>query len=212
MGLMKKAGCHTVYVGMESVNPESLKSMKKRQTVEEMTQAMAMFRHYGIHVHGMFIYGFDEDDWHTVKETVKFAKKAKFSSTQFMILTPLPGSEFYMKVTHENRIQFHDWALYDAHHAVFIPKQLSLFELQRAQIYSHSKFYSFVGVIRHALSFAWVEFAIAVYARNLNRLWQKRNKAFLKVINRFRSDKEPKIIIDYQEPVRFDDEAAGAAV
>ncbi len=132
MGLMKKAGCHTVYVGMESVNPESLNSMKKRQTVEEMTQAMAMFRHYGIHVHGMFIYGFDEDDWHTVKETVKFAKKAKFSSTQFMILTPLPGSEFYMKVTHENRIQFHDWALYDAHHAVFIPKQLSLFELQRA--------------------------------------------------------------------------------
>ena len=133
--LLKKAGCHTVYVGMESVNPKSLKSMKKQQTVEEMAQAMQVFRQQQIHVHGMFVYGFDDDDWHTVKETVRFAKRAKFSSTQFMILTPLPGSEFYDRVRRENRIQFHDWALYDARHAVFKPKQLSLFELQQAQIF-----------------------------------------------------------------------------
>ena len=30
VNLMKKAGCHTVYIGMESVNPKSLKSMKKQ--------------------------------------------------------------------------------------------------------------------------------------------------------------------------------------
>ncbi len=73
--LMKKAGCHTVYIGMESVNPKSLESMKKQQTVEEMTQAMHILRQQRIRVHGMFIYGFDEDDWQTVKETVKFAIK-----------------------------------------------------------------------------------------------------------------------------------------
>ena len=54
-------------------------------------------------VHGMFAYGFD-DDWRTVKETVRFAKRARLSSTQFMILTPLPGSEFYDQVKCENRI------------------------------------------------------------------------------------------------------------
>ena len=70
VSLMKEAGCHTVYVGMESVNPASLKSMKKLQTVEEMAQAMQVFHQNRIHVHGMFIYGFDDDDWHTVKETV----------------------------------------------------------------------------------------------------------------------------------------------
>jgi len=210
--LMKKAGCHTLYIGMESVNPKSLKSMKKQQTVEEMVQAMQILRQQRIHVHGMFVYGFDDDDWRTVKETVRFAKKAKFSSTQFMILTPLPGSEFYDQVTHENRIQFHDWALYDAHHAVFKPKRLSLFELQRAQIFSHSKFYSFIEVIRRAMSFAWVEFGIAVYARKLNRLWQKQNKPFLKVMDLFHSKKEVEINIDYQERVLLEDEMAGAAV
>jgi radical SAM superfamily enzyme YgiQ (UPF0313 family) len=210
--LMKKAGCHTVYIGMESVNPKSLKSMKKQQTVEEMVQAMQMLRQQRIHVHGMFVYGFDDDDWHTVKETVRFAKKVRFSSTQFMILTPLPGSEFYDQVTRENRIQFHDWALYDAHHAVFKPKRLSLFELQRAQIFSHSKFYSFIEVIRRAMSFAWVEFAIAVYARKINRLWQKQNKTFLRVMDLYRSRKEAKIMIDYQERVRLEDEVPEVSV
>ncbi|MBN1996843.1 B12-binding domain-containing radical SAM protein [candidate division KSB1 bacterium] len=206
--LMKKAGCHTVYIGMESVNPQSLKSMKKQQTVDEMAQAVKVLHRQGIRIHGMFVYGFDEDDWHTVKETVRFAKRAKLSSTQFLILTPLPGSKFYNQVTRENRIQFHDWALYDAHHAVFMPKRLSLFELQRAQIFSHSKFYSLVQVIRRALSFAWVEFAIAVYARKLNRLWQKKNKTFLRVMELCRTKKEAKIFVDYQELVRFEDEVA----
>ena len=204
--LMKQAGCHTVYVGMESINPKSLESMKKQQTVEEMAQAMQIFRQENINVHGMFVYGFDEDDWQTVKETVRFAKRAKFSSTQFMILTPLPGSDFYDKVCEENRIQFNDWGLYDAQHAVFKPKNLSLFELQQAQIYSHSRFYSFIEVIRRAMSFAWLEFGISLYARRINRLWKKQNKAFLKMLDHYRSRTETKMAIDYFEPSRIVEE------
>jgi hypothetical protein len=56
------------------------------------------------------------------------------------------------------------------------------------------------------MSFAWVEFAIAVYARNLNRLWQKQNKKFLKVMDLYRPKKKAKIRIDYQEPARFKEE------
>ena len=177
--------------------------MKKQQTLEEMVRAMQMFREQRLHVHGMFVFGFDDDDWRTVKQTVRFAKKAKFCSTQFMILTPLPGSEFYNKVASENRIMFDDWALYDAHHAVFKPKRLSLFELQRAQIFSHSRFYSILEIFRRALSFAWVEFAIAVYAHQINRLWQKQNKPFLKIMKLFRQKTGAVIKIDYREPVRF---------
>ncbi|MBN2030359.1 radical SAM protein [bacterium] len=210
--LMKEAGCHTLYIGMESVNPRSLKSMKKQQTVDEMAQAIRVLHKQGIRIHGMFVYGFDEDDWHTVKETVRFAKRAKLSSTQFMILTPLPGSEFYERVTCENRIQFRDWSLYDAHHAVFKSNGLSLFELQRAQIFSHSKFYSFMEIIRRALSFAWIDFAIAIYGHKLNRLWQKKNKTFLKVMELLRPKENTKIMIDYREQVLLDDEKAGLAV
>jgi len=202
--LMKKAGCHTLYIGFESVNPESLKAMKKGQTVEEIAAAIKVLRKHRIGIHGMFVYGFDEDDWKTVKQTVKFAKRSKLNSTQFLILTPLPGSEFYDKVSHENRIQFRDWALYDAHHVVFRPARLSLFDLQRAQIFSHKKFYSLKQMVRKLIKGKWLDVGIAGYARNLNRVWQKKNELYLKAIQLLKSKKGPKISIDYQEEVVID--------
>ncbi|MGB7294040.1 MAG: radical SAM protein [Candidatus Aminicenantales bacterium] len=202
--LMKKSGCHTLYIGFESVNPESLKSMKKKQTVEEITEAIKVLRKHRINIHGMFVYGFDEDDWKTVKQTVKFAKRSRLNSTQFLILTPLPGSEFFDKVCHENRIQFRDWALYDAHHVVFRPARLSLFDLQRAQIFSHKKFYSLKESAKRILKGKWFDVAIAAYARNLNRVWQKKNELYLKAIQLLKSRKGPKISIDYREEVILD--------
>lgn len=202
--LMKKAGCHTLYIGFESVNPESLKAMKKRQTVEDITEAIKVLRKHRIGVHGMFVYGFDEDDWKTVKQTVRFAKRSRLNSTQFLILTPLPGSEFFNRVSQEDRIQFRDWALYDAHHVVFKPARLSLFDLQRAQIFSHKKFYSLKESVKRLLKGKWFDVAIAGYARNLNRVWQKKNELYLKAIQLLKSKKGPRISIDYREEVTLD--------
>ncbi len=199
--LMKKAGCHTLYIGFESVNPESLKEMKKKQTVEEITRAVKVLRRHKIHIHGMFVYGFDEDDWKTVKKTVRFAKKTKLTSSQFLILTPLPGSEFFNKVVEQGRILLTDWALYDAHHAVFKPSRLSLARLQKAQIFSHKRFYSLFEIVKKFLRGKWIDLGLAHYARNLNRLWQKRNKTFLKVVDLIASKKDAKIVIDYKQNI-----------
>jgi radical SAM superfamily enzyme YgiQ (UPF0313 family) len=199
--LMKKAGCHTLFIGLESVNPESLKNMKKKQTVADITRAVRILRKSHIHVHGMFVYGFDEDDWKTVRRTIRFAKKARLTSTQFLILTPLPGSEFYRKVIQAGRILFQDWALYDAHHAVFMPKGFSMAGLQRAQIVSHRKFYSLTQMGKKLFRFQWVSLALAHYARKLNRLWKRRNKAFLKTIELLKFRKIADINVDYREKI-----------
>jgi anaerobic magnesium-protoporphyrin IX monomethyl ester cyclase len=202
--LMKRAGCHTLYIGFETVNPDSLEEMKKKQTVEEITQAVKILRKNRIHIHGMFVLGFDQDDWKTVKKTVRFAKKARLNSTQFLILTPAPGSEFYEKVASENRIQFRDWTLYDGHHAVFRPARFSIFDLQKAQIFSHKKFYSMKQTVRKFFKGKWIDLAIAHYARKLNRTWQKRNKTFLRAVELLRSKKGAKITLDYKEEISLD--------
>jgi radical SAM superfamily enzyme YgiQ (UPF0313 family) len=199
LGLMKKAGCQIVFIGFESVNPKSLRAMKKQQTLAEMRAAVKLIRKYGIRVHGMFVYGFDEDDWLTVRKTVRFAKKFGLSSTQFLILTPLPGSEFYRKIKAENRLLFKDWGLYDAHHVVFRPSQLSLRTLQKAQMFSHKKFYSRLQSGKRVFRRQWFEVAIAHYARNLNRTWKKKNKAFLEVIKLLTSLQNRRIRIDYRQ-------------
>ncbi|MCX6577000.1 MAG: radical SAM protein [Candidatus Aminicenantes bacterium] len=202
--LMKRAGCHTLYIGFETVNPDSLEEMKKKQTVEEITQAVKVLRKNRIHIHGMFVYGFDHDDWKTVKKTVRFAKKAKLNTTQFLILTPAPGSEFYEKVASENRIQFRDWTLYDGHHAVFRPARFSIFDLQKAQIFSHKKFYSMKQTVKKFFKGKWIDLAVAHYARKLNRTWQKRNKTFLRAVELLRPKKGAKITLDYKEEISLD--------
>ena len=203
--LMKKAGCHTVYIGFESVNPESLDAMKKKQTVADLVQATKVLRRNGIHIHGMFVLGFDQDDWKTVKKTVRFAKKARLATTQFLILTPLPGSEFYDRMQAEHRLRFRDWALYDAHHAVFEPARFSLLDLQKAQLFCHRKFYSLKQTLRKVLAREWLSVAVAHYARRLNRMWKRRNKTYLKVIALLRPRPGgARISIDYQEDIRLE--------
>jgi radical SAM superfamily enzyme YgiQ (UPF0313 family) len=202
--LMQKAGCHTLYIGFESVNPESLKEMKKKQTVEEITNAVKVLRRHKIHIHGMFVFGFDEDDWKTVKKTVRFAKKTKLTSSQFLILTPLPGSEFFNKVVEQGRILLTDWALYDAHHAVYKPARLSLARLQKAQIFSHKRFYSLFESTKKFFRGKWIALGLAHYARNLNRVWKKKNKTFLKVVDLIGSKKDAKIVIDYKQNISLE--------
>jgi len=202
--MMRKTGCSTLYIGLESVNPRSLESMNKRQTLAQMEEALRVFRRQHIHVHGMFVYGFDDDDWRTVKQTVRFAKRARLSSTQFLILTPLPGSEFYRRVLSEKRLLFKDWGLFDAHHVVFRPKRLSLAALQKAQMISHKRFYSWIQSVKNALRFRWFEVAIAQYARGLNRVWQRRNKAFISAIRLLGAQKQARITIDFQQKIKLD--------
>jgi radical SAM superfamily enzyme YgiQ (UPF0313 family) len=202
--LMKKAGCHTLFIGFESINPKSLKDMKKKQTVEDIRQAIKVINSQRIHIHGMFVYGFDADDWETVRKTVKFAKRAKLTSTQFLILTPLPGSEFFNQLIQEKRILFNDWALYDAHHVVFKPARLSLFGLQWAQIFSHKKFYSWVEMVKKFILGKWFDLSLARYARNLNRVWQKKNKTFLNVVDLLGRKKNVTLVIDYKQNIPLD--------
>ena len=61
--LMKRAGCHTVFIGFESVNPTSLKEMKKGQNLDDIRNAIHVLQGAGIHIHGMFVFGFEGDDW-----------------------------------------------------------------------------------------------------------------------------------------------------
>ena len=199
--LMKASGCHTVYIGFESVNPNALEDMKKKQTVEEITRAVKVLRRHHIHIHGMFVLGFDQDDWRTVRKTVRWAKRSRLTSSQFLILTPLPGSAFYDRIAAENRIRFHDWALYDAHHAVFQPARISLPDLQKAQSFAHRKFYSLKQEARKVLAGQWIGVAIAHYARNLDRTWKKRNKTFLRAIALLkpRPGSKAKVTVDYKE-------------
>jgi radical SAM superfamily enzyme YgiQ (UPF0313 family) len=179
VALMKRAGCHTVFIGFESVNPKSLTEMKKNQTLEEIRKAIGVIQGAGIHIHGMFVFGFEEDNWQTVEATIDLAREMKLTSVQLLILTPLPGSELYERLGSEGRITSRDWDLYDTHHVVYRPKGFTAFELQCAQVYGHTRLYALPETLKKLVTGRLVSTGLSFYAWKVNRGWQKSNQAYL---------------------------------
>jgi radical SAM superfamily enzyme YgiQ (UPF0313 family) len=177
--LMKRSRCHTVFIGFESVNPQSLAEMKKGQSLEDIRNAIRVIQAAGIHIHGMFVFGFEGDDWDTVETTVSFARQMKLTSVQLLILTPLPGSELYHRLRAEGRITSFDWARYDTHHVVYQPAGFTAFELQCAQVNGHSRLYALSQNLLKVATGRWTSAALSFYAWRINRNWQKANQAYL---------------------------------
>lgn len=176
--LMKRAGCTALFIGVESFNAATLKAMNKQQTPDEITEAMARFRKHRLKVHGMFVLGMDTDTPESIRKTVRWAKRARFSSVQFLILTPLPGTRTFAELARQNRLLFDDWSLYDAHHVTFQPAQMSPAELQSLQLEAHNSFYSRLRTVRRLVSCQIEAAGIFIYARGLQRRWRKANHVY----------------------------------
>jgi radical SAM superfamily enzyme YgiQ (UPF0313 family) len=182
LDLMAEAGCTTLFIGFESVDPLALREMKKSQTVDEIRHAVRQIRARGIHVHGMFVFGFDSDTPATTRATVDFALAEKIDSAQFLLLTPLPGSSFYERMAAEGRLLDTAWDTYDAHHVKFAPRGFTPYGLALAQIYAHSRFYAPLPVIARLLRGRVGGFVIGLYASVLNHRWQRMERAYLQFL------------------------------
>jgi len=184
LDLMVRAGCSTVFIGFESVDPKALAEMHKGQSVEEMRRAVHELRHRGIHVHGMFVFGFDADSPETVRATVDFAIRERIDSAQFLLLTPLPGSELFERLSAEGRLNDRDWDDYDAHHVTFRPTGFTAWKLQLAQIRAHARFYSWAHVVGRLLHGKLAGFLVGVYAHRLNHRWARKERGYLRALRR----------------------------
>lgn len=149
---MAKSGCDRVYIGFESINPNTLETFKKSQTPEDISSAVEILHKHGIGVHGMFMYGSDTDDSSVVRETQDFVKKTKIDTVQFMILTPMPGTEVFREMEAAGRLIHRNWEHYDGLHAVFWPKKFSPFDLQRYSVESFRKFYSMTNAANEMIN------------------------------------------------------------
>ncbi len=149
---MRAAGCRTVHIGLESINPQSLEEMQKGHTVEDVKRAIKVFRENGIKVHGMFMFGSDSDQKDIFKLTSTFCRESDLTSVQYLILTPLPGTKFYKKIEEEGRLLHKYWQFYDGMHVVFQPKCFTPLELQQGMIDCFRDFYSYTNAVNDAIN------------------------------------------------------------
>jgi radical SAM superfamily enzyme YgiQ (UPF0313 family) len=139
---MHKAGCRMVYVGIESSEPTALLAFNKRANVAEMTRGVQNLRKAGILVHGMFVAGAATDTKESIRKSLRFAIRQRLSTVQFMVLTPLPGTQDHDRLERSGRVFDRDWSHYDAHHTVHHPEGMSAQRLEKETMRAMRKFYS----------------------------------------------------------------------
>jgi radical SAM superfamily enzyme YgiQ (UPF0313 family) len=91
---MRKARIKGALVGVEAVTPEGLKSIYKDFNLagNQLVERLRLFKSYGVHVLGSFIFGLSTDREETFDATIELAKQADLTFAQFVMMTPFPGT------------------------------------------------------------------------------------------------------------------------
>lgn len=188
--LMKRSGCSKVYIGLESINDKVLNSYHKSQTARDIENGVYQIHKSGIGIHGMFIFGSDYDTKDIFENTVKFCKKNKIETLQYLALTPFPGTQVFEDMEKENRLVHKIWRYYDTLHVVFRPKYLTPLELQNKIISSFEEFYSYTHTMSDTLSsasglFSSIEtFFTRLFARYIIAQWKKLNTNYINFLKK----------------------------
>jgi len=124
--LAEQSGCTGLYMGFETLSPDTIKSIGKGVNKPgEYLDVVKKIHDHGIGIDGSFVFGFDTDDAGVFDRTVEFVLRAKLEVAYFSILTPYPGTRLHQRLTAEKRLLTEDWDLYDANHVVYQPKLLT---------------------------------------------------------------------------------------
>jgi radical SAM superfamily enzyme YgiQ (UPF0313 family) len=92
--MMRKAGCRSIDIGIESGNDEMLKKMRKGITIEEAITAANLIIRHGIRLTANFIIGFPDETEETLNDTFAAMKKIK-GKLVYNVFTPYPGTEAF---------------------------------------------------------------------------------------------------------------------
>jgi len=142
LSMMKEAGCQSMIIGIESVNPETLMGMdKKINKVDEYYECINNIQSHGIKVLGSFVLGSDAEDDSIFEKTVKFIQENNLIYNMINILTPLPGTKLYKRLEQEERILHKDWEQYDFESVCFKPKQMSVETLEEGRRWVNQEIY-----------------------------------------------------------------------
>jgi radical SAM superfamily enzyme YgiQ (UPF0313 family) len=184
LALMRRSGCHTVFVGFESIQPEALELYRKRQSVDDIRQSIRRFHRHGIRIHGMFMAGSDAEDVDTIRATARFAIQEDIESIQFLLLTPFPGTDLFDEFEEQGRLTTRDWTLYDTHHTVFNPAKMSSYTLMNESFAAMAKFNTIPRAIGQFLRGRWHRGSVSLYAHLQVKRWRRENRKLLRAAKR----------------------------
>ncbi len=93
--LMKKAGCNSIAVGVESGSDKILKFINKGLTKEDIRQGIKIIKKSGIHCTGYFLIGVPGETESDIESTVEFMYELQTDFVSIGVYEPFPGTVMF---------------------------------------------------------------------------------------------------------------------
>ncbi len=151
---VKEAGCTTLSFGVESANPEILKTIRKGITLHQVLAAISMCQEASITPHVSFILGLPGETPETLKETVEFGEQLKKIGALygFHMLAPFPGTEVRDKCDSLGiRILTDDWSQYHANRAIVETQTVTRDMMDAIVTEWEGEFNEYLGYVQHQM-------------------------------------------------------------
>lgn len=154
--LLAAAGCGTVLLGFESLDPESLREMRKswNRLGPSYAECIARLRARGIMVYGTFVFGYDHDGPEAIEAALAFALEQRLFVANFNPLTPTPGTPLYQRLRAEGRLLGDPWWLDEAYRygsAQFVPARMTPVQLAEGIYRARRRFSGWRSIAWRAL-------------------------------------------------------------
>lgn len=149
LDLMRDSGCRSLFIGFESIHPESIAAVHKVQNgAERYERAVEEIHKRGIMINASFVFGLDGDTRETFRATLDWIVKHRIETVTSHILTPYPGTVLYERLRAEGRILTDDLSRYNTAHVVFRPWNLTEKELYDGYLWIYKQIYSLKNIGR----------------------------------------------------------------
>ena len=141
----RRAGVVRVFIGLESINPDSLVAAKKKQNrIAEYRDMLQAWKRIRTVIWAGYIIGFPADTPATVMRDIRIIQnELPIDFLEFFILTPLPGSEDHQKLALASVTMDEDLNRYDTFHVVTAHSTMSRDEWEETYWAAWRTYYTF---------------------------------------------------------------------
>lgn len=138
---MKRANCHQIMYGIETIDKNVLNNIKKKINISQVINAIKWTKQVGIESRLAFMVGNPGDTKESIMRNIDFVNQLNPEYLIVNITTPYPGTEMFNWADKKNLILTYNWDDYDLSRPVMRLENLEPSEIEKLCSLMYKRFY-----------------------------------------------------------------------